>query len=109
MTITTLLAIIWVHFVADFVLQSSAMATKKSSDTRWLLFHIIIYTIPLCLFGVAYAIVNGCIHFLTDFITSRATTALWKRGETHWFFVVIGFDQALHISALTLTYVMFYG
>lgn len=58
MDIETLLVITWVHFFADFVLQSHAMATKKSSDTRWLLFHIVVYTVALWLFGNSYVVVN---------------------------------------------------
>lgn len=109
MSLLTIIALIWVHFVADFILQTDKMALNKSSDNRWLLAHVVVYTIPFTLFGLQFALVNGVAHFLTDCITSRATTALHKKGERHWFFVVIGLDQAIHMTTLFLTYVYFNG
>lgn len=98
-----LIALIWVHFVADFVLQSDTMAKNKSSSNKWLLFHCATYTLPFLWFGWRYAAINGVAHFATDWITSRGAAMLWERGERHWFFVLVGLDQAAHLTTLLAT------
>jgi hypothetical protein len=69
-----------------------------------LLLHVTLYAIPFLWFGWLFALVNGMAHFITDWITSRVTSKLWQEKEVHWFFVVIGLDQAIHLSTLVLTY-----
>jgi len=101
--------LIWIHFVADFILQSDMMATKKSSSNKWLGLHILAYSIPWFYFGWLFAVINAVAHFCTDYITSRITSRLYKAGKTHWFFVVIGFDQAVHLTTLFVTYSLMIG
>jgi hypothetical protein len=98
-----LLAVIWLHFLGDFVLQSNFMAQGKSKSMLILTFHVCVYTIPLLLLGWKYALINGLAHWVVDFFTSKATAYLYNKKENHWFFVVIGFDQALHMTILFLT------
>lgn len=96
--------LIWTHFVADFLFQTDKMAINKSKNSYWLLYHVGVYGLFLLPFGVLFSLVNVALHFLTDYISSRITTKLWLKNERHWFFVVIGADQALHLTALVLTY-----
>lgn len=103
-SITVLLLLIWTHTVADFALQTDAMAINKSSSNKWLAIHVGIYAACLIPFGPVFALVNFALHFVTDWVTSRMTSRLWKAGRRHEFFVVIGIDQALHLTALVLTY-----
>lgn len=100
--IINIIILIWLHFVSDFLLQSDKMAINKSKSNKWLCLHVLIYSLPLLWFGWIFAAINGFLHFITDFITSRVTTKLYANHK-HWFFVVIGLDQALHMSALILT------
>lgn len=106
-SVSMVLILIWLHFVCDFILQTDQMAKQKSTSNKWLTSHVIAYTIPFMLIGVKFAVVNGILHFITDYISSRISSKMWSKGEVHWFFVVIGADQAIHISTLLLTaYIM---
>ncbi len=80
------------------------MSIRKSTSNKWLLYHVSVYSLPFLLFGWRFAMVTFCFHVVTDYFTSRWTTALYKKQEWHWFFCVVGFDQAIHITTLILTY-----
>ena len=95
--------LVWIHFVGDFILQSDKMSKNKSNSIKWLLTHGFMYTLPFLCLGLVYGLVNGVIHILVDFITSKITAKLWEDKEVHWFFVIIGLDQAIHITTLILT------
>jgi hypothetical protein len=102
--LNTLLCLVWLHFVADFLLQTDKMARNKSTSNRWLLAHVCTYSLPMMWFGWQFAVFNGAIHFVVDFITSRGTKKLWAAEQVHWFFALIGFDQAVHLTTLVLTF-----
>jgi len=104
MSIDTFLIIIWLHFLADFILQSNWMSQNKSFNLLALGSHILVYSSILTIaFGWKYGIINGILHFIVDFFTSRKTKKLWAEKRVHAFFVVIGLDQALHLSCLLIT------
>lgn len=92
-----------VHFVADFMLQTNWMAVNKSSKWWPLTAHILVYSACLLPFGAVFALVNGMAHFCTDAVSSRITSYLWKQERRHEFFVVIGFDQLIHVLTLLWT------
>lgn len=105
MDINILLIIIWLHFIADFLFQSDWMAINKSKNIKALLVHCIIYTLPFFLFSTPWFwIFVFSSHLIIDGISSKVTTWLHKKNERHWFFVVIGFDQAIHMTTLVLLY-----
>jgi hypothetical protein len=124
-SIYAIVVLLAVHWFADFVLQSDKMAKEKSKSLNVLGTHVIIYmfvlwVVSLFAFGdpgnndyfiaaSLFALSNGTLHFLTDYVTSKATSSLFKEERIHEFFVVIGLDQALHLTALFATWVYFFG
>jgi hypothetical protein len=108
-TLNVIFLIVWLHFIGDFVLQSTKMAKNKWNSLYWLGIHCCVYGIPFLYFGVRFALITIGFHFIVDFLTSKATHHLWEKKELHWFFVVIGWDQALHFSCLFLTWNYLFG
>ena len=100
----TFILLIWVHFVSDFLFQSHYMSVNKSKNIWVLALHAAIYGLLFMFFGAHFAIITALLHFVVDFFTSKATSYLWKKEKTHWFFVVIGADQAIHLTLLFVTY-----
>lgn len=113
------LALLTVHWFADFVLQTHWQATNKSKRNDALLAHVVTYTAVLGFASTAVAIIlrpgsglfvpvmftlgNGVLHFATDYVTSRASSKLYAKQDWHNFFVVIGFDQLIHQTTLAIT------
>jgi hypothetical protein len=93
-------AVLIVHWIADFILQTDKMAQNKSTSWKWLSSHVCVYTLFLLPFGWKFAAINGLSHFVIDAFTSRATSYLWKKGDRHNFFVMIGADQLFHVMIL---------
>ena len=108
--------LIFTHWLADFVCQTDDMAKNKSKSNKWLGRHILAYSAVISIFAIiagyklpgkywmTFVLINGAAHFVIDYFTSRASSACWARGQVHDFFVVIGFDQALHMATLYGTY-----
>ena len=104
--------LLFVHFFADFICQSDNMALNKSSNNKFLTIHILTYSSVLLLGSLPLLVVfsfasiagfvamNAVAHWITDYFTSRLAGKLFKQGKRHEFFVVIGFDQFLHVAAL---------
>ena len=96
------LMLIWLHFIADFIMQSDKVALNKSSSLKYLFLHCLIYSVPFLIFGIWFAIITGVLHFMVDGVSSKVTACLWQKEERHWFFVAIGLDQAIHMTCLVL-------
>lgn len=96
--------IIWLHFIADFILQWDSISTTKWNSLKSLGTHCTIYGIPFLYFGLNFALVTVGAHFIVDFISSKLTHHYRVKEQYHWFFVVIGWDQAIHMSILILTW-----
>ena len=104
--------LLFTHWLADFVLQTDQMAKGKSTSNKWLSIHILCYSLPFLTFmltlgvvkGLIFVAVNAVAHFVTDYFTSRLSSKLWNEGQVHYFFVIIGFDQMIHMMTLIGTY-----
>lgn len=115
-TLLNLFCILGFHWIADFIFQTSWMATNKSKNNKALLSHVVVYswiiTIGLYLFtdislsgaGIFWGI-TFITHFITDYFTSRLNTYLWNKQDVHNFFVSVGLDQLIHFITLISTFV----
>ncbi|MEO6302379.1 MAG: DUF3307 domain-containing protein [Bacteroidia bacterium] len=116
---STFIVIFVVHFLADFVFQSSKMATGKSKSFTWLCIHVGTYAIVSllsfgfityyygdALFAFYWWLVNVILHFIVDFITSKITSKFWDQKNMRLFFVMIGFDQLIHTLCLISTFLV---
>jgi len=104
MTLTMALVLVWLHFVADFLLQTDKVAINKSKRNDILALHVSLYILPFIWLGWQFVIVNQIAHFATDWVTSRTASWCYRNDKRHWFFVTIGFDQAIHLTTLFATY-----
>lgn len=114
METTTILLLLFTHWVADFIFQTDEQAKGKSSSNWHLTAHVMTYTGGLLIFAVFavgldvsimyWALLNAGLHWCTDWVTSRINSKLWKEQKVHWFFVSVGFDQLIHYACLILTY-----
>lgn len=118
----SVVVLIWVHWIGDFVLQLDRMALNKSKCQSALFEHIYYYSSALFIGGLIifqfdfvkaglFAVVNGILHYYTDYVTSRWTSKLKQQGKmgsdkfpNFGFFAVIGLDQAIHMTCLFVTY-----
>jgi|SRR5579859_1791855 len=129
--IVQFLALLWVHWIADFVLQTHWQASNKSKNMEALARHVGTYTVvlafatPMIFIGAPlgrmwlFVMLNAVLHLATDFVTSRISSKLFmaefeidpmatglmmkKDFNPHYFFVVIGFDQLIHQATLAWT------
>ena len=120
--IYSLVFLLVIHYIADFLCQTREMATNKSTSLKWLTYHVLTYTMVLAfsmsafMFFTAenagetimtvwvFTIVNGVLHWCTDFVTSKGTTHFYKQENWYGFFGLLGLDQLIHTVTLLLTY-----
>ena len=87
-------ALLAVHTLADYRLQSDAMAVNKSKSLGWLSLHVAIYTTTFMIYGIligwsgeqvkTFGILTFCSHFLTDFFTSRLSRRVFPWIPQTW-------------------------
>lgn len=122
-----LLLAFFLHFIADFILQSREMGKNKSSNWKYLLAHLSIqFLVFLPFFGWQFSLANAAIHGIIDkniwnlykiFTLYRlGYFRAWKEGkldnvtkyhkywEDHLFYATIGLDQFLHSATLILLF-----
>lgn len=99
--------LIWAHFFGDFIAQTNEMAINKSRSNKWLLIHVSVYSVPMVFFGLTFAVVNWAAHFATDYCTSRLGAYFNSTDNKRGFFIVLGCDQAIHLTTLIVTYELF--
>jgi len=103
--------ILLAHWMGDFLLQTSDMATRKSHSIKWLTYHVATYSTILLVFSffllpgntfLYYTLINALLHWVTDFFTSKVTAKYLKQPRI--FFTVLGMDQLIHAVTLYLTF-----
>ena len=114
MTDQIFIFILLIHFLADLALQTDEQAKGKSTDPKWLTYHVGVYSIIWLMASWFYlgdfrqalffAIVTFICHWVTDFITSRVGKPFWDKSDYRNGFVVVGFDQILHYLQLWYTF-----
>lgn len=130
MTTLALLIGLFIHWFADFVLQTHKQAMNKSSSWAALLAHTWGYTViwwivllyvriydsvthdisPLFSWSLhqgggilLFCLITFVAHTVTDYITSREAKKFFDVKNYHNGFVVVGFDQILHYIQLYFT------
>lgn len=110
------IALLFTHWVGDYVLQFNEMAARKSKSFKWLTIHVLVYTGTLLLGSfllvffdmmaldkvAIFVAVNGAIHWVTDLITSRLADRV--ANTPRLYYPIVGFDQLLHTATLLFTF-----
>lgn len=119
-TLTCIMFVLFAHFICDYILQTRAMGKNKHHSLKQLTYHVLAYSTGLTIllmlgnyfnFGgqltaigiVEYVGINFGLHFVTDYITSKQIHRLWNSGMEYQTFVVMGFDQFVHMACLVGT------
>lgn len=113
-SIQLIIFLLFIHFLADFGLQTDDQAVNKSSSGKYLSMHVGVYS--LCwliamgiwtgsfITAIYFANITFVFHFLTDYFTSRISKSFFDKKDFHNGFVIVGFDQLLHYIQLIFTY-----
>lgn len=131
-----LVYLMFLHFVADFILQSREMGQKKSTEWEWMKKHI--FWIKLVFFvglfpvvgfykAATFALANGLIHLCIDSciwkvyawtvwererktgVKREDLKKRWKYWEDKWFYDTIGLDQFLHVATIIIIWSLLGG
>lgn len=126
----TIILVLALHLVADFILQPNWVQTYKSRDNSILLLHVMIYTYVISIgalliapwkMALLYGVVNGVLHFIVDYVTSRIITfhalkleipkhdensdvPIYEKINIYSLCVLLGIDQLCHQACLLATF-----
>ena len=117
-SIPMILYLLFAHWVADFLCQTTEMGTMKSKDHVVLIKHTAVYSTVMSLFMVpliwiplinvvTFWIITFVCHTAQDYITSKITSKRFSQQLYNGWtgaFTVIGFDQWLHYIQIFITY-----
>jgi flagellar biosynthesis protein FlhB len=110
-----LLGLYFLHWVGDFVFQSSKISETKSTVFKSLIIHVSLYVLAflpiLFIIGwfksIMFLGLLFTMHLITDYWTSQVTNHYRKNKKVKAFFTTIGFDQFLHNFQILLLYYIF--
>lgn len=110
-----IILIAFIHWFADYVLQTCYLAKNKSKSLRVLLTHTALYSVcwfalwPFLGMNTIYFVgITFIAHTLTDFFTSKLNSKFKNEKNERGFYISVGFDQFLHYAQLFLTFNLFY-
>ena len=120
MTYTLLFfGLLFVHFLADFLVQTDWQAVNKSKDVEALSRHVATYTATFLIFLpfmcevtigrvpssiiILFCVATFATHWITDYVTSRIAAYYYQKEDRHAFFAMVGLDQFIHQATLLLT------
>jgi hypothetical protein len=104
------------HFIADFLVQNNYTSANKGKDIKALSLHVGLYFLGMCmtllvypsLSLLLYCAVNAVLHYFVDGLTSPYSAKFYELSNKKKFFLLLGFDQMVHMLCLSVTYgVMF--
>jgi hypothetical protein len=123
----TIILLLFLHLISDFVLQSRNMGRKKGKNLYWLTSHVFVYSLSLSFFwflitkslnisfyeAFMFFFLVFLTHFITDYFTSKFSGMFYLRLKQskntktqnlyEWlFWLTIGVDQFIHIASLIL-------
>lgn len=118
MTALQVITILFLHFVADFILQTRYQAENKYYNINALVGHTLVYSLVVTVFItltpfmlitgwdkiITFFVVTFMTHSITDAITSNVSRQFYKKQNMFSFWVTIGFDQFLHFVQLFVLY-----
>ncbi|MEP7321888.1 MAG: DUF3307 domain-containing protein [Saprospiraceae bacterium] len=109
--IPPVLFILFIHWLADFVLQTGHQAITKCNNLTSLLSHTLVYSLcwlvlwPMLGLNTLFFIgITFLAHTFTDFFTSKLNSKYRLEKKERELFISVGFDQFLHYVQLILTY-----
>lgn len=118
--IHSIILILFVHWIADFIVQTDYQGKNKSKSNLVLSRHILSYSLVMFLLALivfdidypkalVFTVLNGLLHFSVDYISSRCTYYFYSQENMKGFWTIIGLDQFLHVMILIYSFCALYN